>query len=489
MSHEAPNNAKNGWTQGLGPFSGTAELMARFSARFLQSKAENEDDVEVTTASDTEETAAEPVVASEKKPAALAQDTPEAPSQIAEASQTADDVMELLAREKAEEEAAATPGAKEAVPTRSARSLPYPDVKPDEARIAMSACLLGHKVRYNEGHCMARSIVDSFGQVFKFVPVCPEVDIGLGTPRPTLRLVLNGKGSNAKLSKDMTDVEDLAEQVELWCPEKGEDYTERMYSYTKAKVLDLKGFGIDGFILKRDSPSCGLDRVKLYESKKELARGMKAYQGLFARTLVKEWPELPVTEEGRLTDEDTRNNFIQQVLCHQKWRELDGSFKSVLAFHTNHKYNLLAQSPAVLKELGVLLSKGPKFFASNNVKDLYYTKFFGAMKVMVGRGRHTNVLLHLTGYIKKSIDPELYSELQGSVQDYHDGLVPLVVPLKLLQVCSKTATASKDKEFLATASAYAQGAPRSLKAHTSISTRTSSKVPAITEKLAAEDRD
>jgi uncharacterized protein YbbK (DUF523 family) len=154
-----------------------------------------------------------------------------------------------------------------------ARTIPFPTT-PDALfpRVAMSACLLGHEVRYNKGHCHARQLVQELKSVFELVPVCPEMDIGMGAPRPTLRLVGDGR----PLARDM-DMEDMFGAVRLYCPDEDADYTATMVSYAQAKVADLRNYGVDGFILKKDSPTCGLDRVKLYQDRRENAPGRSLY--------------------------------------------------------------------------------------------------------------------------------------------------------------------------------------------------------------------
>lgn len=409
--------------------------------------------------------------------------------QLAEAEAVDREAMASIAKDEAAAKAATTPQAKPAVGP-VARSIPYPDLKPTEARIAMSACLLGHEVRYNKGHCHMRATENLLATVFKFVPVCPEIDIGLGVPRPTLRIV--GDGTNLQRGAE-PDIEEITKMARLYCPDNGEDYTERMVTYSKAKVEELKHFGCDGFVLKKDSPSCGIDRVKIYQSTAEKAVGRGIYKGFFARTVMADWPELPVTDEGRLQDEDARDNFIRQVICHHQWRIHDKSFAAVVKFHEEHKFVLLAQDPNALKDLGRMLAKGKAHFKEADVATTYYKRFFAAMKVLVGRGRHVNVLRRIAGYVKNTADPELYASLHGAIDDYGEGLTPLVVPLTLLQVLARTipsaesgnadeaaseANAANTKEMLLT-SAYIKGAPRSLKAHTAISNRTKCTVPVV----------
>ena len=281
-------NASELFSQGLAPFSGLAGLMAKMVVKLKgDQRGEEEPDPQHEVYDDdretdtdgtevfTEDGAEDPtplglklLVKSEEGDQEKEKDDlesllgpyteiPGAPPNSTLSGMTAEGRDWVEKEEPIKEEQSATAAV--------ARTLPYPDVDTKAAKLGMSACLMGEEVRYNGGHCRARSIMEGMRDAFTFVPVCPEIDIGLGVPRPTLRLV-----AGVKLSKD-TDLEDIHKSVQLWCPEKGQDLTEAMDTYTALKVAELRSFGIDGFILKRDSPSCGLDRVKLYEGKKEMA--------------------------------------------------------------------------------------------------------------------------------------------------------------------------------------------------------------------------
>lgn len=454
-------------------FAGTALAQARLNGQFAQEADATAVQLDAGDGdSDPALSASQHVVVDEKP-------TAENVAQLADADAAdAEAMLELSTRAPAAGESDEPPVPQGFDATGAvARSIPFPELKPSEARIGMSACLLGHEVRYNKGHCHVRQITTLLGTVFKFVPVCPELDIGLGVPRPTLRLVGDGRA----LRSDM-DIEELGSITQLYCPETGDDHTARMVSYAAAKVAELRAVGCDGFVLKSGSPSCGLDRIKIYQSRDEKAPGRSLYKGIFARELMTRWPELPVTDEGRLNDEDARDNFVRQVLCHHQWRILDGTFSSVVKFHETHKFVLLAQDPNLLKELGRFLAKGKAHFLANDGMNFYYRNFFLALKVFVGRGRHVNVLQRICGYIRNDADPELYASVQGSIDDYRDGLVPLVVPLTLLQVITRSMPTDdarqETKKTLLEASQYIRGAPRSLKAHTAISARTVSKLPA-----------
>ena len=199
-------------------------------------------------------------------------------------------------------------------------------------RIGVSACLLGEKVRFDGGHKRDPYLVETFGRYVEWVPVCPEVELGLGTPRETLRLV--------RISSD----------VRMIMPKTGADHTEAMRAYAARRVRELAKENLSGYILKKDSPSCGMERVRVFD-----AHGVpaKSGRGLFAEALLQHFPLLPVEEEGRLTDPRLRENFIERVFAYARLRSLfSGHWKvgDLVAFQTAHKLLLMAHSPQRLPE-------------------------------------------------------------------------------------------------------------------------------------------
>ena len=184
-------------------------------------------------------------------------------------------------------------------------------------RLGISACLLGQQVRYDGGHKRDAFLVEVFGRYVEWVPVCPEVEIGLGVPRDTLRLELQGDDSR------------------LIMPKTGADYTEPMRTFAANRLGALAREHLCGYILKKDSPTCGLERVRLYPSS-----GMprKSGQGLFAAALTQYFPHLPVEEEGRLNDPRLRENFVTRVYSYQRWQQLTEhtiSRAALLQFHAH----------------------------------------------------------------------------------------------------------------------------------------------------------
>lgn len=170
-------------------------------------------------------------------------------------------------------------------------------MKDNRLRIGISACLLGEEVRYDGGHKRDSFLIDLFGPFVEWVPVCPEVEIGLGTPRPAMRLVRIGADTR------------------MVTPETGADHTEAMREYAERRVRELMGERLSGYIFKKDSPSCGMEGVKLYPA--EGGEPVREARGLFAETLLRLWPDLPVEEEGRLHDPLLRESFIARILCRE----------------------------------------------------------------------------------------------------------------------------------------------------------------------------
>lgn len=286
--------------------------------------------------------------------------------------------------------------------------------QPDRIRLGVSACLLGDTVRYDGGHKRDSFLTDVLGTYVEWVPVCPEVEIGLGVPRPTLRLV--GRPAVPRLVQEAS----------------GADLTERMRAYAEGRVRELERLELDGYILKRASPSCGLFRVRVYR-----ADGVPSAdgRGLFAAALVERLPMLPVEEEGRLTDAGLRENFIERVFAMARWRIFAAArprARDLVAFHTAQKLAVLAHSPAHYARLGRLVAGAGRALARHTL-DEYGRLLMQALAVRATRGRHANVLQHLAGYFKRDLAPDERAELGDVIDDYRRGLVPLVVPVTLVR--------------------------------------------------------
>ena len=281
-------------------------------------------------------------------------------------------------------------------------------------RIGVSSCLLGRKVRFDGGHKRDAFLVDTFGLHVEWVPVCPEVEIGLGTPREAIRLVREGAS------------------VRLIGVKSAADHTQAMQDWAARRVEALAKEDLDGYILKKDSPSCGMERVKVYDPNGAPAR---TGRGLFAEALLARLPLLPVEEEGRLSDPRLRDNFIERVFAHRRLYELFAgrwTIGALVRFHTAHKLTLLAHSPSAYQSLGRLVARASTLPRAE-LREGYRTAFMRALTTIATPPRHANVMQHMLGYFRATLDTASRAEVAEAIADYQKGLVPLVVPVTLLR--------------------------------------------------------
>jgi uncharacterized protein YbbK (DUF523 family)/uncharacterized protein YbgA (DUF1722 family) len=291
--------------------------------------------------------------------------------------------------------------------------------EPRKIRIGISSCLLGQEVRYNGGHKRDSFLTDVFGRYVDWVPVCPEVEVGLGVPRPPIRLERTGGGADGG-------------GVRLVMPSTGTDLTEAMTSYAEQRVDNLAGLGLGGYVLKKDSPSCGMERVKVYQG------GMAARdgRGTFAEVLLRRLPHLPVEEEGRLNDPLLREGFVSRVFVYDRWMEGERSGwtrASLMRFHERHKFLLMARNQAGMRRLGRLLGEAGRGDDSADLARLYLDGLTAVMRRPATRRGHANVLHHMLGHVSDGVDRGDREELVDTIERYHRGLVPLIVPLTLIR--------------------------------------------------------
>jgi uncharacterized protein YbgA (DUF1722 family)/uncharacterized protein YbbK (DUF523 family) len=280
-------------------------------------------------------------------------------------------------------------------------------------RVGISSCLLGEAVRYDGGHQKDAYITGVLADHFTWVPVCPELEVGMGVPREPIRLV--GDAAAPRLVGVTS----------------GADHTARMTAFARRRVDELRGLALSGYILKRASPSCGLERVKVHAGAGPPAR---TGTGLFARALTDALPLLPVEEEGRLNDARLRDNFITRVFAYRRLaalRESRPGPAAVVEFHTAHKFLLLAHSPAAYARLGRLVAE-PARPPRARWLDAYGRAFMEALAARTTIRKHVNVLQHIMGFVKRQLSAAEKRELSGLIDDYAAGLVPLVVPITLV---------------------------------------------------------
>ncbi|MDP3936846.1 MAG: DUF523 and DUF1722 domain-containing protein [Deltaproteobacteria bacterium] len=289
-----------------------------------------------------------------------------------------------------------------------------PARSPEAIRIGISSCLLGAEVRHDGGHRRDRLITDVLGDYFEYTPVCPELESGMGVPREPVRLV--------------GDV-DRPLMVGV---RSGEDHTRRMERYSQARVKALARLDLSGYLLKAKSPSCGMERVKTYNRSGSFVG--KNARGIFARHLIEGLPHLPVEEEGRLKDAKLRENFVERVFCYHRWRALLAAGITagrLVAFHTAHKLLLMAHSPDHYRRLGRLVASAKKQRPAA-LAESYAALFFEGLAHQATTKRNTNVLQHVAGYFRKQITRDERTELAALIEEYHRGLLPLIVPITLI---------------------------------------------------------
>ena len=281
-------------------------------------------------------------------------------------------------------------------------------------RLGISRCLLGDEVRFDGGHKRDQFLIDVLGRYVEWVPVCPEVEAGLGTPREAMRLVGN------------------PHRPRLMTITSKRDHTQAMESMLDERLDSLRTLDLSGFVFKRGSPSCGVERVRVYT-----AQGMPSHSGvgIFAKAFRDEFPLVPIEEEGRLCDPVLRENFIERVFCYRRFQDLvkNGvTRQALIRFHTIHKYLLLSHSPQYYKTMGQLVAQAERY----QPKDLtvkYGELLMKTLEMKATVRKHVNVLQHLLGYFKNRLTAQEKVELLGVIDDYHRGLTPLIVPLTLIK--------------------------------------------------------
>lgn len=279
-------------------------------------------------------------------------------------------------------------------------------------QIGISSCLLGANVRFDSGHKKNAYIVGVLQDYFDFYPFCPEVEIGLGIPRESIRLVSVNDDIRCVGSKS-TDL----------------DVTDKLYD-----IADKQKHWHDdlcGYIVKKDSPSCGMERVRIYKKGVPEKNGV----GLYAKRLIENFPYLPIEEEGRLEDAHLRENFIQRVYIYARWKNMlltPVTLARLQEFHARHKYIFMSHDQIKAKELGALLAV-TKNDDMSRLLDTYLDNMMTLLKITASRNSHVNTLHHIQGYLKKYLDADDKQELTSIITDYRQGLLPLIVPVTILR--------------------------------------------------------
>ena len=284
----------------------------------------------------------------------------------------------------------------------------------DKIRLGISTCLLGENVRYDGGHKRDRFIIETLGQFVEFVPVCPEVECGLPIPRESMHLV--GNPESPRLVTTRTKI----------------DHTERMVNWARRRVGELERENLCGFVFKSNSPSSGMERVRVYNEK---GVPQKTGVGMFARAFMDHFPLIPVEEDGRLHDIRLRENFIERIFALKRWRELLGRNQTrgkLVSFHTQHKLLISSHSPKHASILGKLVAEA-KSIPAEELYSQYQTLFTEALRLKTTIKKNINVLQHMMGYFKKQLSTDEKRELLETIELYRNEYVPLIVPVTLLK--------------------------------------------------------
>jgi uncharacterized protein YbbK (DUF523 family)/uncharacterized protein YbgA (DUF1722 family) len=281
-------------------------------------------------------------------------------------------------------------------------------------RVGVSACLLGQAVRFDGGHRRDEFLAETLGRFVEWVPVCPEVELGLGVPRPTLHLERRGEG------------------LRLVETGSGRDLTAAMRRFAARRVAAPGLRDLCGYVLKARSPSCGMERVEVRAAR---GRPVPGGRGIFAQALLAAHPELPVEEEGRLRDPALRENWLERVFAYRRLRALlAGRFSArrVVAFHAAHELQILAHSPAAHRALGRLVAE-LRGLPRAGLRARYARGFMRALARRATRGGHAKVLRHMAGQLRDGLDAADRAELAEAIGEYRRGRVPLVVPITLVR--------------------------------------------------------
>lgn len=279
--------------------------------------------------------------------------------------------------------------------------------------VGISACLTGEEVRYNGGHKRSRYCLQVLAERFRLEPFCPELAAGLGVPREPIRLV-GRLGETPRVKGTVTTDMDVTDRLE----EVGRRFVEAHRH-------------LRGFILMKGSPSCGLERVKVYHE-----NGMPSHSdaGVFVRTLRAHFPELPLEEEARMNDPVLRENFITRIYAMDDWKrhvEAEPGLHALLQFHSRQKFLLMAHRVETYRELGRYLAEAHRLPIEEAMAH-YLRAFMEALSRPATRKSHTNALMHVLGYLKQALDGETRRDLLAAVEEYRLAQVPLAVPMRLL---------------------------------------------------------
>ena len=285
----------------------------------------------------------------------------------------------------------------------------------EKIRIGVSSCLIGEKVRWNGDNKQDRYVRDILSRYFEYIPVCPEVEVGMGVPRETVALYGDPEKPSMISKKTQTD------------------WTKPMEKYIKSRINTLSADDLCGYIFKSKSPSCGMGRVPLYSEFG--SHKVKHGPGMFANAFINSFPLVPTEEEGRLNDPRIRENFIVRVFSFKRFNLLLNEKFSLgqwVKFHTQHKFLLLAHSKKHYDDLGKLVAHS-KTIKPSELKKKYGELFMEALTSKSTPKKNTDVLLHMMGFLKKLLTKIEKEDILSTIEDYRSEILPLIVPVTLIR--------------------------------------------------------
>ena len=290
-------------------------------------------------------------------------------------------------------------------------------------KIGVSSCVLGQSVRYDGGHKRSGFVAKRVSELFDIVPICPEVGMGMSVPRPTIHIreVANGSSVIPRLVNTKDGAVDHTDKLNLF------------FQQVQSKITHL-----DGYIVAAKSPTCGMERIKVYSENGDMQH--RKGTGMFVALLKQHFPYLPIEEDGRLNDKGLKESFFIRVMAHNAFRErvlAQPSVHHLVQFHSDHKLLLLAYKPELYRQLGRVVANAAKSELTTVLTE-YFSLFMQALSRTASRKKHTNVLMHIQGFFKKQLSFDEKAELTQEIEHYRLGYVPLLAPLTLLKHHLKT---------------------------------------------------
>lgn len=282
-------------------------------------------------------------------------------------------------------------------------------------RLGISSCLLGKEVRYNGGHARDMFVLETFAPYVDFIDVCPEVECGMPVPREAIRLVGDSDRPRLLGHKSQTD------------------FSPQMQTWTATRLAELAREELCGYIFKSKSPSCARYRLKVYPENG--GQPSPSGVGMFTREFIREFPLLPVEEEGRLHDPQLREHFIERIFILRRWRELRRQSPArgpLVDFHTRHKMIFLSHSQVGYRRLGKVVGNLGSLSPASAYTE-YEQEMTRVLEYKSSPAKHVNVLMHMLGYFKKDLSPAEKQEMLNLIDQFKRQLIPLIVPITLFK--------------------------------------------------------